>query len=250
MKNKILTLLSLILLVTIPVLAQDSEAKKPTTLFFHVHEDFVYPSADYMSALEAFKNMAVEYKFDNPYTSVWLNNGSYLSVTPITGLAGVMDAFADFDKVPDDVVTSTMANFDGKYDKHRDYIARLHLNLSHNPRLDTEDQNYRSFRYYWFAQDKMPEVLEVVKEWKALYEAKEIKHGYEIWSPGFGHEGPVLIVIDWDVDAASYQIRKAVEATLLGDEAKALSEKTRKLFYKMDKVEGMILPEVSYMPAE
>lgn len=242
----------LVFLAALPTFAQETdsvEAKQPSTLLFHVHEDFVHPSADYTPALDAFKAMAVEYKFDVPYTAVWLDNGSFLSVAPVENLADVANSWEDFAKVPDSVLSATMANFDGKYERHRDYIARLHLNLSHNPREGATEEHYRVFRYYWFEQDKMSEVLKVSKEWKALYEAKGIEHGYEIWSPGFGHEGPALIVIEWGKDAASFEIRKAVENELLGDEAKALSEKTRKLFYKMDKVEGWILPEQSYAPA-
>ena len=102
MKLKAITLMFLVMLLgTFSVFAQQDsvEAKQPSTLLFHVHEDFVYPNADYAPALKAFKAMAVEYKFEHPFTAVWQDNGSYLSVTPVQGLAGVMDQFKDFEKV-------------------------------------------------------------------------------------------------------------------------------------------------------
>ena len=40
-------------------------------------------------------------------------------------------------------------------------------------------------------------MIELMKEWKGLYEAKGIEDGYTIYTNGFGHYGPVIVIHTW-----------------------------------------------------
>ncbi|MBR9999872.1 MAG: hypothetical protein KFF73_12925 [Cyclobacteriaceae bacterium] len=221
-----------------------------------IHEDRVMAgkNSEYQKAGEGLAKLLSESNFkDLSFTAFQLDDYTYMYVSPIQNMAQL--DVSPWEKLSqqsgEDKVESAMAAFDGTYDTHRDFIAVFHPDLSYKTeKMQEEGNNYRRWMYFYYNQINQENVMNMVKEWKKLYEENDIPQGYAVYTNGFGHEGPVLVIHSWAKSAADHAQWIEKRNEMLGDKARELWGRTESLAYRIENKTGWLIPNLSYMPQE
>jgi hypothetical protein len=218
-----------------------------------VHVDRVMPSQalQYEKANNGFNDLCKKHELKDMDTWTFTqSNGDYLHV-------GLLDNMADLDNNPLQKVQEKAGkeawedmyrNFEGTYLDHETFIIYGHPKYSYNSEQITGEGNrYRVWSYNYFEEKNWDRVMEAASKWKALYEEKNIANGFNIYTTGIGFPGPVIVVMSWADSPEAYYAQRAKTEELLGEEGKKLGEKTQKLFYKHEKLDGWFRPDLSYI---
>ena len=259
MKVKFITLSLLLLFLLISfsqVTAQEGEL--PKSQMFLIHEDEVLPymTDKYEAAVKNFVKVLTDSKVEETSFSVTqVNYTTYSFVTPVNdydGLAkyfGMSDAMVE--KVGKDKFDQAMSQFDGCYDTHRNYLLTLRNDLSYKATvgLDPEEGlNFRHFDYYYVVPGKEDEMIEILKEWKALFEAKNIEQAYRVYIGGIGTHYQTVIMVKPDKGRVEWAISSDKRNELGGEEWDKLLDKTISIVQKFDHMSGRMRPDLFYMP--
>jgi hypothetical protein len=253
MKTLRIILIASFLLFQIPVSNAQDNANQ---VLYLIHEDIVNvgKSEEYHKAGKDLAELVAGTNFtDMAFSAFQLDDYTFMYASPIENMARLDEPPWNkiSEKAGKENFESVMAAFDGTYDTHRDFIAVFHPDLSYKPeQVQEEGHNYRSWMYFYYNQINQQEVMDLVKEWKQLYEDHQIDRGYSVFTNGFGHEGPVLVVHSWATSPADYAMMVEKRNEKFGDKGRELWERTEKLAYRIDNKTGWFLPELSYVPQE
>lgn len=259
MKVKFITLSLLLLFLLISfsqVTAQEEEL--PKSQMFLIHEDEVLPymTDKYEAAVKNFVKVLTDSKVEETSFSVTqVNYSTYSFVIPVNdydGLAkyfGMSDAMVE--KVGKDKFDQTMSQFDGCYDTHRNYLLTLRNDLSYKATvgLDAkEGLHFRHFDYFYVVPGKEDEMIEILKEQKALYEAKNIEQAYRVYIGGIGTHYQTVLLVRPDKGRVEWAISSEKRNELGGEEMDKLLEKTGSILQKFEHMSGRMRPDLYYMP--
>ena len=233
-----------------------ASAQESDTQLYMIHEDIVIPAQvfKYMETTSALKqamedNNMVTFGF----STFMLDDNTWWLTRPIAN-------YAEFDgnpmkelidKMGEEETTALFSKFNGTYHEHRTFAAVHHPSLSYKPeQSQVPGMNFREWMYLYYDEADNEAMIEVMKEWKALYESKGIEHGYSIFTAGLGHYGPVLVVHSWAESEAAYAAAGEENMAKLGEERMELMNKTIPLIQKQDVKRGRFMPDHSYIPQQ
>lgn len=225
-----------------------------------VHEDAVIPSM-LEKYEEAAKNLASQLATHNiasmTYTGASSQDFVYVYFAPVENMAALDKANAGFDelkkKMGDEAFQATMSQFEGCYNSHRDYLLRHFPDLSYKPEYGREIEDgmlFRHWGFYYVHPGKEMEAREIAKEWKALYESKDIEQGYRLYMGDMGTDMPLLLIAESAKSAEEYYSKSARINKIFGAEGEALLKKTWTVVRKFEQKDGFIRPDLSYFPTE
>jgi hypothetical protein len=233
-------------------IAQESDG--PQMLL--IHEDRVIPaqSEKYLEAAKNLKQALTDNDVLNfSYMGFWLYDGSVIYVSQV-------DNFAALDTSPWKELSNKMgkeetealfAQFDGTYNTHRDYIAYFHPSLSYKPELIQEPgNNFKEWMYLYYNEEDQEAMMDVMKDWKALYESKGISDGYTIYTAGLGHYGPVVVIHSWAKSEVEMAKKSEDHMAVLGAERMELMKKTMPLIREQKSIRGYFMEDISYIPEQ
>jgi len=233
-------------------LAQESNV--PQMLL--IHEDRVIPSQS-QKYIEASKNLKQALADNNVtgfnYSSFWLYDGSFIHVSRIDNFAALdTSPWKELsDKLGEEKTQTLFAQYDGTYSSHRDYIAYFHPSLSHKPeQIQETGNNFKEWMYLYYNEEDQEAFFEVMKEWKALYEAKGIEDGYTIYTNGLGHYGPVVVIHSWAKSEVEMAKKNEDHMAVLGEDRMELMKKIMPLIQKQKSIRGYFMEDISYMPQQ
>jgi len=231
--------------------AQDGD-----TQMFLIHEDLVIPaqSFKYMETTGKLKQAMVDNNIATMgFNTFWLNDNTWWFVRPIQSYAELDEPPMKelFDKMGEDNAGALFSGFNGTYHEHRNFVAVFHPSLSYKPEgLQEPGNNYREWMYLYYDDTDQEAMIDVMKEWKALYESKGIEHGYTVYTAGFGHYGPVIVIHTWAENEVSHAQAGEDSMAKLGEERMELLGKTMPLIQKQETKRGMFMQDHSYMPQQ
>jgi len=253
MKTTRISLFVFILIFTVRwTIAQENLA----TQLLLIHEDnvIVGKASQYAKASTDLVKLLTESNFqDMTYSAFWVEDYTYMYVSPIENMAQLDDIpWAKLSQqVGKDKTEAVFAEFNGTYNTHRDFIAIFHPDLSYkSEQLQEEGYNYREWNYMYYNEIHQDQMMNLAKEWKKLYEDKNVSNGYTIYTNGFGHEGPVLVIHTWATNPVDHAQKNQKRQELLGEEAQKLWERTAALTYRIETKTGWLMSDMSYMPQE
>jgi hypothetical protein len=248
MKVSIKLLCSIIILASLVVSSQAQE----TNQMYVVHEDLVFPNkiAEYEAATKAFSETMKEHNAtDAAYLTVSLDDMRYLFVSPIENYGSLdKNSFETaIEAMGQDGFDNLMSKYDGTFSTHKNYVISLSQDLSYkSDQIVVEGVNYRHFEYFFINPDKWDEAKAISKEWKELHTAKNAPNGYRSYSGGLGTE-PMFMIVRWAKNAAEFQANMLENQEALGDYSD-LWNRTMELTIRKESYDGMIRPELSFMP--
>ncbi len=228
----------------------------PSTQLLMIHEDHVLvdKTSEYTKVGEDLVKLMAQNNFTAlTFTGFWLEDNTYMYVSPVENMAQLdNNPWAELaQKAGEDKAEAVMSAFGGTYNTHIDYLAVFHPDLSYKPeQLQEEGNNYREWDFFYYNEINQDQMMAMAREWKKLYEDKNVDIGYTVYTNGLGHEGPVLVIHRWAKDPVEMAQNNQKMNQLFGEAGQKLWERTAALGYRMETKRGWLMPNLSYMPQE
>ncbi|NWF88079.1 MAG: hypothetical protein HXY50_01315 [Ignavibacteriaceae bacterium] len=255
MKTKFAVLLFLLLILTSFSSLSFAQTELPNTQLLLMHEDNVIPymSSKYESALKDFVKMVSDAKIERMYNVIQTDIFKYTVIIQVTDFDGLAKYFGMSDevvnKIGKDKFEKQMAKFDGCYDSHRNYLMILRNDLSYKPEYGLnpdEGLNYRHLDYFYVVPGKEDEMLELIKEYKKLYEAKNIEEGFRVYTGSVGTELGLFLFVQPAKNRIDFATLSDKQEKILGEEEQKLFEKAVSITQKFEHHDGQMRPDLSY----
>lgn len=259
MNNKFISLSFLFLFLVISfvnVTAQDEELPKSQLFLMHEDEVLPYMADTYEAALKNF----IKFLGDNNVTEmsfsvIQQNYFTYSAITPVDDYNGLAEYFGMseemMEKVGEENFAKALAEFDGCYNTHRNYLITLRNDLSYKATegLDPEEGlHFRHIDYLYVIPGKEAEMMEVLKEWKALHEEKNIQQAYRVYIGDIGLHYQTVLLVRPDKGRVEWATNSEQRSKIFGEEGEKLFKKTFSLVQKFEHKNGRMRPDLYYMP--
>jgi hypothetical protein len=182
------------------------------------------------------------------------DDGHYYYLIPL-------NSYADIDKFPgifgsaiEKVGKENWADFmienEGSMVTHRDFVVRWSAEYSYvpkEPRLKMEDSKFLHWMYFHFKLENRKEVLAILKEWKKLYEDKNINSGYSIWLVELGLDNNMMVLTENYKDGADFYTTTKENDAMMEAEATILWNKMAPLLTSIEQKYGNLRPDLGYV---
>lgn len=255
MKKKFSVLLILFLVVYSFTNLSMAQKELPKSQLILMHEDDVLPymSDKYEAALKDFVKMFSDAKIERTYKIIQTDIFKYTAVIPVTDFDGLAKYFGMSDevmnKIGSDKFEAQMKKFDDCYDSHRNYLLTLRNDLSYNPEygLNPDDGlNFRHIDYFYAVPGKEDEMIELIKEYKKLYESKKIEQGYRVYVGSVGTAMGMYLIVQPAKSRVDYATFSDKQDEILGTEGVNLWNKVVAITQKFEHHDGNMRPDLSY----
>lgn len=139
------------------------------------------------------------------------DDGHYYYLIPLSSYSEV-DKFPEIfgsaiDKIGKEKWADFMIENESSIATHRDFIVKWSAKYSYvpkEPRIKFEDAGFIHWIYFTFKFEKRKEVMDVLAEWKALYEKNNIADGWSVWLIELGEANNMIVVSEYAKDGASF----------------------------------------------
>lgn len=240
---------------------QSSAQKElPKSQLYLLHEDLVLPymANEYEAALKDFAKLFSDAKIDSrSYKVIQKDYFNYTAVIPVTDFDGLAKYFGMtpqlIEKIGKDKFDAVMKKFDGCYTTHRNYLLNLRNDLSYKPEygLNFDDGlNYRHLDSFYPVPGKEDEMMELIKEYKKLYESKKLEEGYRVYMGSVGTENGMVMFVQPAKSRVDFAMLSDKQDEILGKESQALWDKFLKVTQKFEHHDGVMRPDLSYQPKQ
>ena len=236
-----------------PIIAQDESNDSP---LFLIHQDKVFPHKveQYEKALKDFKDLLKKSNVDEmSFTVAQMEYFTFSAVIPVENYEGLANHFAMSEgmikKVGKENFQNALAQFDGCYNSHENYLLRMRKDLSHKPAygLDPEEGlNFRHFDFLHVIPGKGTEMIEVFKEWKAIYEKHNIEWGYRVYQGDLGVDGPMFMMVKPFENRSDWASKSDEIGKILGKDQSMIQDKATELMIKFEHNNGRMRPDLAY----
>ena len=161
------------------------------------------------------------------------DDGHYYYLIPLSGYADA-DKFSEIfgsaiDKIGKEEWKNFMAENESSMEKTMDYVVRRSAKYSYEPkepRLKPEEEGFIHWIFFTYNLEKRQEVLDVIAEWKALYEKNNISDGWDIWFPEIGFQNNMIALTESAKDGADFY-------AMIEKNGKNIKEEENKLWAKL-----------------
>ena len=100
---------------------------------------------------------------------------------------------------------------------------------------------------FHFKLENRQELLGVLKEWKKLYEDKNIKNGYSIWIVELGLDNNMMVLTEYFKDGADFYTSQKEDNALMEAEASVLWAKMSPFLTSVENKYGSPRPDLGYV---
>ncbi|WP_310379802.1 hypothetical protein [Flavobacterium sp.] len=237
---------SLLLVATFTVTAQNQ--------MFTIHADYVKPSMEkeYISVSKEYVAECKKHNLQNAdFTTIRLDNGTYLSFETITNMAALdTDSSSPLaDKMGKENYQALLARFNKCYDRHGSYVINRIESLTYMPEganAAQEGNNYRKYHYLYVTPSNAASVGAKIKAIKDLYAKKGSKMYFRVYHSGYGTLGEYFLIAVSAKDEQAHAIQSTENNKLLGEEIKPLMDDLLQSISRYDPMTGYIRTDLSY----
>lgn len=238
------------------VAAQDEEASPQMSLII-IEQVKPSMSMQYEEATKEMCALLTEHDADPALVGFFALSGpeiGYVFVIPLPeGFSSMKPTRANWMSTIDSIGKDRWMALTAKADACVESRAMIHSvyreDLSYtpeNPSLKEEDIGFAQYEFLYTFAGKEDEFKEIAKEWKALYTSKGITTGWHVYERITGDDLPVYLIAKVARSEVDYYTTRAAIREQLGEEGKALGERSSKVIRKMESKVGHPRPDLSY----
>jgi hypothetical protein len=139
------------------------------------------------------------------------DDGHYYYLLPLSSYADI-DQFPEkfgsaIEKIGKEKWGEFMKKNESSMVTYKDFIAKWSAKYSYvpkEPRIKQQDAEFLHWVFFTFKLEKRQEVLDVLGEWKALYEKNNIPDGWSTWTIEVGENNNMIAITEFAKDAPSF----------------------------------------------
>jgi hypothetical protein len=226
----------------------------------HVHEDVARISQTDLYEKDMKELFAIFQRTGNPngVTTAQMNGNRYmmfrtLEAPGLEGALAMQNKSEAWYETLSNEDRETMMRLAAPYEEtHRSYIVYRSDDFSYvpdTPEASLVDQPYRSVSYNYLYRGKEGEVHELLKRFRALYEEKQIPYRYDVFLPGLGMDGTLLIIMWSARDAEHLEQKYKHVKELMGGADAELQLEAQRMVRNYEELRGVMRPDLSFTPA-
>ena len=192
---------------------------------------------------------------DLPY--MWASqrdDGHYYYLFPLDNYAAIdemQEIFgAAIEKIGRDKWGKFMVENEGAMVTHQDFIVTRSAKYSYwpeEPRLKPEERKFTHWMFFHYKLENRKEVMDIMTEWKQLYEEKNIKNGYTIWLIELGRDNNMIVLTENYKDGADYYTSMEADNATMEAEASALWAKMAPYITSIENKYGNQRPDLGFV---
>jgi hypothetical protein len=192
---------------------------------------------------------------DFPYMRVsQRNDGHYYYLFPLSSYADI-DQFPEkfgsaVEKIGKDKWAEFMVKNESSIDYHKDFIVKWLADQSYvpkEPRIKSEEAGFIHWIFFTFKIEKKKEILDVIAEWKELYEKNNIPDGWSVWSIELGEQNNMMALSESAKDAASFHANMKENSEKLKAEEDKLWAKLAANLITIEEKYGRPRPDLGFV---
>lgn len=172
-----------------------------------------------------------------------------------------LDNYAEIDKMPeifgsaiDKIGKDKWAKFlvenESSIVTHKDFIVKRSAKYSYQPeepRLKPEDAKFIHWMFFHYKLENRKEVMDILTEWKNLYQEKNIKNGYTIWLIELGLDNNMMALTENYKDGEDFYSTTDADNKLMEAEANALWAKMSPYITSVENIYGNQRPDLGFV---
>lgn len=209
----------------------------------------------YESASKDWVKMMTEAGLDFPFMRAsQRDDGHYYYLFPLDNYASIDKMPEKFDaaieKIGKDKWAKFMIEIESSMVTHKDFIVKWSAEYSYvpkEPRLKMEDGKFIHWMFFHYKLENRKEVIDILKEWKKLYQEKEINTGYGIWLMELGEDNNMMLLTEIFKDGADFYTNTKENDALMEAEASALWAKMSKFITSIENKYGNLRPDLGFV---
>lgn len=182
------------------------------------------------------------------------DDGHYYYLLPLNNYADI-DKFPEkfgsaIEKIGKEKWAEFMKRNESSMDYHKDFIATWSAKYSYIPKEPRIKQNEAEFLHWVFFTYKLEyrkEVLDILAEWKALYEKNNIPDGWSTWIIEVGERNDMMAITESAKDGASWYVNMEENSKLLKEEEQMLWQKFSQYVTSMEQKFGQPRPDLGFV---
>lgn len=180
----------------------------------------------------------------------------YAFVIPIDGSAGI-DRFREAFRtgvasIEAEAWTAMQARMRAAVDYRKSIVIQLRPNLSYLAETVAMDAElpFRKYHWYYVVRGQEVEFEKVAMEMVDLYSRFDIRRGFRIYEITLGDDLPSYVMVERADSEADYASRTAATQLAVGNDAEALFGRILQFTRRIEVMEGVIRPDLSFPPFE
>jgi hypothetical protein len=182
------------------------------------------------------------------------DDGHYYYLLPLNNYADI-DKFGEkfgsaIEKIGKEKWAEFMLRNDSSIDYHKDFIAKWKADYSCIPkeqRIKQEEAGFLHWVFFTYKLENRKEVLDIIAEWKALYEKHNIPDGWSTWTIEVGERNDMMAFTEVAKDGASFYTNWEENNTKLKEEEQKLWQKFSQYTTSMEQKFGMPRPDLGFV---
>ena len=236
----------------------------PAPEYYLVHEEIARPGmlAQYESTTRDLLNALTEQKADpkvmamNLFTTTDMH---YLYVVRLANFGSIDTINQTFNTVASGVGKDRWADMirrgNTAMDSYNEFVMMRRPDLSYvaaTPRIKPEERRFIHLQFYYIDAAHTAEAEQAGKDIAALFKAKNVPDGYNVYQAVTGMDLPVYIVSVGARSAADFYANDERTQALLGGDMRPLQARVLSYTRKYEVKDASVRPELSYpmpMPA-
>jgi hypothetical protein len=181
------------------------------------------------------------------------DDGHYYYLIPLSNYAEI-DNFPQIfgsavEKIGKEKWGEFMKKNDESMETHKDFIVKWSAKYSYapkEPRVKAADAEFIHWIFFTYKLENRKEVLDVLGEWKALYEKNNMPDGWSTWLIELGEANNMIAVTESAKDGASFYAAMSENSEKLKDEEQKLWAKLSANLLSMEQNYGRPRPDLTY----
>lgn len=252
-----LSMFALLLLCGIFLITPPSFSQEMKDQLYWVREEVVKVDMweKYESTSKEWVKMMTEAGLDYPFMRAsQRDDGHYYYLFPLDNYAAIDKMQGIFgtaiEKIGKDKWAKFMVENESSMVTHKDFIAKWSAEYSYvpkEPRLKPEEANFIHWMFFHYKLENRKEIMDIMKEWKKLYQDKNISNGYSIWLIELGLDNNMIALTENFKDGADFYTAQKEDNALMEAEAGVLWGKMSKFITSIENVYGNPRPDLGFV---
>lgn len=181
------------------------------------------------------------------------DDGHYYYLLPL-------ESYADIDKFPEKFGSAIekigkekwaefMKKNESSMDYHKDFIAKWKADYSYvpkEPRVKPEDAKFIHWVFFTYKLEHRKDVLDILAEWKSLYEKNNIPDGWNTWTIEVGERNDMMAFTEIAKDGASFYANMEENQEKLKEEEQKLWQRFSQYVTSMEQKFGSPRPDLGF----